>query len=428
MRRADPVLTAPRLLVGLVVMIVLGQRLSLPVSTGVPVLVPLSLLVLVVGLRTGVLGWDPLRTGLYAASVALVCAAAVGNAARGSVWSLPSLGYLVVLYLPLCSVVAARQRDAARLAAMVAFVRLLTVLAIGSVIYLLLQVTQVLVYADLLGSVVPSWLLSDGFNTANPFFYGSPYYRANGFFFLEPSFFSQALALAALAVLYLDLPAWRLVPLLTAMLITLGGGGFVILVVGAAVLACTRRRARLRLLALPSVLAGVVLLTTPLGALFAGRALESRAADTSSSLRFSLPLELLIPRWQLDAVTMLIGSGPGSAERFVLGTPYGVELQTPALLKLLVDDGLLAAVMMTLFVFVALLHGARVPPVAVGLLLAYAVLNSALLLPNIVVLLWVLATATPSAALPGPVAAGQPATAARRATSAQRADVTAIGP
>jgi hypothetical protein len=181
------------LMVTLVAVTVLGQRISLPISTGVSLLLPVTLALLLVGLRLGVFEWERLRLGLYAACTGLAAFVALVNAGRGTGWSPASLALLVVLYLPLCCVVEHGRRDRARTAALTTFVRLLTVLAWASLLYLLLQVTGVLVYRDLLADVVPDAFLNTGFNTANPYYYGSPYYRANGFFFLEPSFFSQAL-------------------------------------------------------------------------------------------------------------------------------------------------------------------------------------------------------------------------------------------
>jgi hypothetical protein len=77
-------------------------------------------------------------------------------------------------------------------------------------------------------------------------------------------------------------------------------------------------------------------------------------------------------------------------------TRFGVELQSPALLKLLVDYGMIVAIAMTFFVCLVLLHGTATPALAVAAVLTYEVLNSALLLPNVVVLSWVLVAATPS--------------------------------
>jgi len=383
-------------MVTLVAVTVLGQRISLPISTGVSLLLPLTLALLLVGLRLGVFEWERLRLGLYAACTGLAAFVALVNSGRGTGWSPTSLALLVALYLPLCCVVERNQRDRARTAALTTFVRLLTILAWASLLYLLLQVTGVVVYRDLVADVVPDALLNTGFNTANPFYYGSPYYRANGFVFLEPSFFSQALGLAVLSALHLRLPASRLFPMLAAMLATSAGTGVIVLVAGVAVLALSRRRDSIRSFAMPALGALIVLLLTPLGSVFASRALEGRTEGTSSSLRFALPFEYLVPRWQLDAFTMTFGAGPGAAERFVQTTRFGVELQSPALLKLLVDYGMIVAIAMTFFVCLVLLHGTATPPLAVAAVLTYEVLNSALLLPNIVVLSWVLVAVTPS--------------------------------
>jgi hypothetical protein len=162
------------------------------------------------------------------------------------------------------------------------------------------------------------------------------------------------------------------------------------------VLALGRRRDGIRAFGLPAAGALVLLLLTPLGSIFASRLFEGRTEGTSSSLRFALPFEYLVPRWQQDAFTMAFGAGPGAAERFVQTTRFGVELQSPALLKLLVDYGMIVAIAMTFFVCLVLLHGTATPALAVAAVLTYEVLNSALLLPNVLVLSWALVAATPS--------------------------------
>lgn len=372
---------------GLVVALVLLQRLALPLGAGTAV--PVLLLVLVgataAGLLTGRLGVARTRLQLFCLAVAGCAAAAVVDLARGEQWSATSFAYLVALYLPFVTVVR-HGSDEAFEHVLRLFCRVMTVFAVVAIVHFTLQAAG-WTYRDLLADVVPQRFLLQGFNTANPIVFGSPIYRENAVVFLEPSFFSQYLALAVLARLRIGRPRGTWVYLL-ALLTTVSGTGWLALGVGLAVMAFSRGSRQIVRFGIPLLLVTVTLLLSPLGGVFRSRLNDQFGPGSSAQERFVAPYTLLLDSWHEDVPTIVAGHGPGAGDR--LANAVSQRLIAPVLPKMLVEYGVLGAVGFLLFVGVSLCRGTRAPPLTAGLAAAYFVLNASTLVPAMVGLVVVL--------------------------------------
>ncbi|WP_369122070.1 O-antigen ligase family protein [Microbacterium lacus] len=113
------------------------------------------------------------------------------------------------------------------------------------------------------------------------------------------------------------------------------------------------------------------------------KALEGFAGNTSAALRLTLPYEYLFPRW---AEQPLFGWGPGEASRFVTETNIG-GLQASTLMKLLVEYGLVGAVILAVTVLVCLRPSGAPVALIVAVFAAWAIPAEALLNSTLVMLL-----------------------------------------
>lgn len=379
-----------RLLGGLLVADVFGQRLALPAGAAgqLPLLLPVALVVSVVGVRRGLLQIDPARLALGGLAVAGTAVALGGSMLAGGATSAPSYAYLLLTYLPFVLVVGAG--GAGVVTALVArYVRLATVLSVLVLLQLAVQPLG-LHRPDLLASVLPHSLLLDGYNTNNPFYYGASLDRPTGFVMLEPSFTSQYLGLAVLGQLWLRQRRGPIFLFLAAMLVTLTGTGFLLLGAGLLAAAGAQQAGLLRRLGPVSVAAVAIAVGTPVGSLLLNRATEGSSTTTSTGQRFVLPFTTLVPGWLGDLPGAVVGHGAGSATHFLQRVSPGVAVVPLAPLKLLFEYGVIGGVPFLLFLAWCVLPGIRVASLTDGLVVAYLLLSASLLQPSTVDLFWLL--------------------------------------
>lgn len=191
------------------------------------------------------------------------------------------------------------------------------------------------------GLVPDSLLIEFAYNVVIPTSYGSTVFKSNGVFFLEPSLFSQftAIALAAEVILFRRL-AFMIVFCL-AIVVSYSGSGLLTLATALVILSVIRPRYLPFLLALvgAAVLALTVLsfVAPHVYDYYTTRAMEFRNSGSSGYQRYVTPYLLLgaVARgWGL-----IVGYGPGSAEKFHLDFPYDIN----AMVKITVEYGLIGA-------------------------------------------------------------------------------------
>lgn len=201
------------------------------------------------------------------------------------------------------------------------------------------------------GLVPEPFLIEHAYNVVIPLDYGSPYFKSNGVFFLEPSLFSQfsALALAIELVLFRR-PAFLAV-FAGAILVSYSGSGVLTLAAALVILSILRPRYAILLVALGA--AGAILLAVlsqvapEVHEYYVRRALEFQDDGTSGYLRYVTPYLLLGEVW--EGARLYFGYGPGTAEKFQIGFDYNVN----AFVKIAVEYGLLGAALFFGFLFTA---------------------------------------------------------------------------
>lgn len=386
--------TDRRLIATLVVLVVLTQRVGLPVGgTSVSVSIPLAYAFLGVMLLRARLAVDRMRLELYAAGAVIALVITAVNTLNSTVVSLQSLVLLLVLYLPWVTTLTGSGPTAVVRAGGRAFVQVMTVLAIVGACQLLAQLSGAWSYVDYLSLVVPSELLVADYNTSIPLEYGSDTYKSNAFVMLEPSLLSQFCALAFTIGLALRARVWQMLVLVTGMVSALSGTGFILLAVGLAltVVRAPRTIRPLHLLAAAAVL--LVLVLSPLAPLLLERSSELSQPGSSGYARFVKPYTEVARGLEEDPRRFVLGGGAGTAEQLLASREDGIgdDVLYSTIPKLAFEYGLLGGGVFLLLQIVSLVSRSPWRAVPGALLVMIFFLGGGLLQPQTAFLAWALA-------------------------------------
>jgi hypothetical protein len=352
------------------------QRIAVP-GTQLPLLVPLVYVAVAIGLHRRVLSFDVARLRLFLVAAVLVVVSTLTATLRGLAPSLSSA--LLVLGVYACGTLVLTAPSWAGYRALLGgYVRVMTGFATLGVLLFAAQWVG-LAYHDWLGAVLPDRMLLSGYYTTNPIVYGSPYQRANGLVFLEPSFFSLFCGLGLAAGLYLRIGLIPLGILAAGLVTSVSGNGMVLAVTAVGVLLVTRQWRALRPLAVPAIVVAIALVAFGLGPILLTRITEVARSDSSASMRFVQPYGLFTDRVLESVSTLLIGQGAGAAD--TVATTVRADLVAPIIPKVVYEYGLVTAVL--LLATLVSMTLSRVPTwvVGAGLALVYWVINPSLLVP-----------------------------------------------
>lgn len=362
--------------------LILAQRFALDAGgSEVPLTLPLALVWLAFGLVRGHLRVKREAASAYGLACAVLVVLSLVALARGLPISLFSLVFLVFLYLP---ATALSTRTAGREIAWALdfYVKVMAGSAILGVTLFAGQFVG-LPYRDWIFERLPSAILQGGYVTAYPLSYGSPIYRTNGLVFLEASFYSLFLGTALLIGIWRGASLGLLAVIAFAMAASASGNGIVVVTVGVLWLLASRYRALLRRLAPAALALALTVIATPLAELFTERSTEITSEDSSASLRLVQPYQETLTAYAQALPEMLLGHGAGSITIYFDETLGEVALIAPIPLKLLYEYGVIGLIAFGGFLWMALRRGAPSRPWTPGLLVAYFLLNEALLQPTI---------------------------------------------
>lgn len=309
-RRADRWITAvPALTSSLL------SKLSVPPfgAMGLTLSIPLVAAVGAAGLLLGRLVADRWRLVAFTTLLGLLCGIQV---LRGTPFSVASLLLFAVLHFPY---VLQLQRAADYSRVLGFFQRVaLTIATLGLLQYALQFVTgPELAYP--IENHFPEAFKVSKFNMQGYVEYGSQVYRTNGVFMLEPSFYSQLLAVAMVVEFLTRVRPWALALLTAGILVSFAGTGLIVLAVCLPLQAIVRRRWRQLLLGALLLAFSVTLLTlsdSPYVGVFFKRAAEFTQPGSSGFARFVGGFYLFEQFLWPDIWRALFGYGAGALERY----------------------------------------------------------------------------------------------------------------
>lgn len=213
-------------------------KLGTPLGRGsIPMSWPLIFAAAFIGLYFGRLRFDISRLAAYCAAMGLIC---LIQAAQGMPFSVPSFVLMSVTYLML--ILRAGEGQFTQDVAIRWFLALSTFIAICGIAQFVLQFVLPVEFVFPIENFLPESLIVDDFNMAARLTYLSDIFRSNGVFMLEPSFFSQLLAVAIVVELCNRSRNSRLLIYLVALVMTYSGTGLVVLAVCLPLLVIQRQR------------------------------------------------------------------------------------------------------------------------------------------------------------------------------------------
>jgi hypothetical protein len=192
-------------------------------------------------------------------------------------------------------------------------------------------------------------LFESGYNVVIPLGFGN-LFKSNGFFLLEPSIFSQFMAMGLIIEVLTARRIWACLLLVLALLSSASGTGWIVLA-SFLLSACFSMGLRgialaaIVALGLAAILGGVAFLQPDFAATLTDRMNEITRQGTSGHLRFITPFWLLGDVLARQPNALWVGIGAGVSERLTL--PYEYTVNTPV--KIVAEYGLPA-----LLVYVAL--------------------------------------------------------------------------
>jgi hypothetical protein len=292
-----------------VVAVSFAAKLSLPPLgvLGLGIDVPLIVTATFIGLASGLLRLHRARLVMY-----LVMLAWLGGSQLlgGQTFSPASLVLLATLFLPLT--LQLRTPGLPVPQALQALSGLAQFFAACGLLQFALQPLLGVALAYPIEHGMPQLFLIQAFNPLIPVDYGGSTLKANGVFFLEPSFFSQFVALGLLVELSLSNRLPRVALLLAGLAVSYSGTGLVVAAAGLLGLVVVKGRWDLLLL-LALVLLVLVLLgdNSPLAPLMR-RVSEFQSTRSSGSARFVAWIDMFQRQWWPEPSRVLFGAGAGS--------------------------------------------------------------------------------------------------------------------
>ena len=354
------------------------QRFGIPASETQTIAIPFVIAYLVFGymLLRGRLFVSPGLLVAYCAAMALITLSLMISSVAPSLMS-----YFYLLSVYLLYVFKLRYREGVFEHAVDAYQNFMLVAAVIGIVQFLGQfvVDRELVF-PIDTFLPPEILFTETFNVIIPLTYESEIMKSNGVFFLEPSFFSQFLAIAIVAELTTRQRMRRLLVYGGALLVSYSGTGLALVVVLLPWILYRRGNIQLLVwgfigigfLAIAGDALNLEMLTKRIG--------EFEETESSGFARFISPI-LLIRDFLLDsAQSFFFGLGAGTIEDVMAASRVNSYLaHDPTWIKLLIEYGFLAFMAVMIYVLMALGHGNRHPVIFVAVMLTFLLLGGYLL-------------------------------------------------
>jgi len=334
-------LTTRRFVVGILMACLFFQRFGLPIGEqALSSVGPAGLLLGAMGLLQGTLSFNRWRLAIYIFLLSWVLLGLAVHAAWPIAYGVPPSTNSLLQYLVLTSFFTLSFTEAMD---EMEFFRLVnsffSIVATAGILQFFAQYAGISIFS--FEGIVPSLMLVEfGWNLQIPAGIGSAY-KANGFFLLEPSIFSQFMAIA-LIIEVLTFKRIRYLGLFVAgLFLSFSGTGWIVLGAFVIGLGASLGLRGLALAAATSVLLGlaltaVVTLSPETGAALAARTDEIFVPMTSGHMRFITPLWLLSDVLERVPSAIVVGLGPGVSEHLPLNYLYDVN--TP--IKITLEFGL----------------------------------------------------------------------------------------
>lgn len=305
-------------------------------DTIVPLVLPIALLTIAIGVVLAKPIFQPVRVALY---LLFVIVSGATTAAFVANYSAASFLLYAALYIPLIVTFPTTEKTYRRC---MRFYSNMALVIVG--IEMLQHATQLTIGWRAwpnLNTLLPSTMLIPNYNYIQPIVWNIPYMKPNAIVFLEVSYLSQYLAMAFIVEAVLFQRMWRLVVFAGAILATFAGTGPLLLLLTAPILIDPKRIGRGVIII--GVLLAVGLVASELGwfDLIAHRLNEFQRGGTSGNMRFVEPFNRIMQAIR-QPEGVYSGIGPGMIEK-------AGQFQWWPITKAIVEYGLIAGLLFYAF-------------------------------------------------------------------------------
>jgi hypothetical protein len=322
-------------------------------AQGIDISFLLLLAALIVGSIGGCIHIEPRRLALY---VMLMGFLGLIQIVQPDLFSTSSMLLLAALHLPYVFAVPHGDDGGDRIVKF--FVGIVTVFALCGIAQYSLQFVVNARYLFPIENFFPQSFIVQHFNKQAAVAYDSQVYRANGVFLLEPSFFSQVLAVAIVAELCTLARASRLALFGLALLVSYSGTGMLVLAICLPVYIVTRRRWELLLFGLLALVVMIPLHEYLHVDRLLSRVGEFGSTQSSGFARFVGGFYLFDQFLWHDPWRTLFGYGAGAFTNYAARVHYAAAEM--ALFKIVFEFGLVGALAYFAFLF-SCLFSSRAP-------------------------------------------------------------------
>lgn len=360
---------------------VITQRLAFPVGgTQLPIALPIYLAMTIFLCFTNKLA---IKRALLMCVLGVLSLLFITCLLASRPFSITSLLYLCSLYLPFClGPITTENIDARPVDGFKWFSTMMCGFAAVAIWQYASQAYLGIPYFDPL-NLLPASFQIEGYVVTYPIIYGSPIYKSNAYFFLEPSFLSQFMALALL----IEILVFRRVIVMgmqvLALACTFSGTGLLLIAVTLPIAVLFNLSNR-RVVVGSGICALLVIAAVVSNPTVLDRAGELDSQDSSGSMRFSTPYERLTQLSLNSASDLLVGYGAGAVDRL----KGGQIANFPAIPKAVIEYGLIGGLPLLALIAIRIFGAVRHFPIAFGLFCMQFFLSGALLQPISIFLLF----------------------------------------
>ncbi len=322
------------------VLTTLFGKLAIPAmaSQGLGLGYPLMISCLLIGLLIGRVTIDARRGAYFAVMIGFI---GMVHAIREEEFSLFSLLFMTVVSM--ISVLSVPQRGRTPEDMMRFVANYACLIAICGILQFFGQFVIGKTYAFPIENLVPNQFVIKGFNYLNPLYYGSSVLKTNGIFLLEPSTFSQLMAIGLLMEMMTRARIARLALFTLAIILSYSGTGLIVLAASLPLLLYMEKRLDL-LVILIGIVALAAALAVPLRLdVFMSRIQEFGDPRSSGYQRFVGWIYVVHDELGRDGWRALFGFGAGT---FKLVVAHAIQSSSEMLhAKILIEYGVVGFVL-----------------------------------------------------------------------------------
>lgn len=369
----------------LIWVLILSQRFSIYIG-GYPFSIGMFIFFafFIFWLLTKKLRFDPNRLRLYLPALAGILVSAAISSYYSARFSMPSLLLLIGLYTP---TVLIYKNQGVQQVVLTQFRSIMCIMSLFGIVQFITQLIGI-PHRDWL-SFIPGQFLASNYAYNIPVEYGANLYKSNGIFFLEPSHFSQFLALAIILEIYYFKRFIRLALLIPALLVTFSGTGIIALAIGLIPLLWERHWKVVLVFITITAIALYVFLISGYAYYAYSRVGEFQNPNTSGYIRFVGPIVSYIDFFDYKGETLpfWFGLGPGSSEYgYRTGWMTTNTAYQNTIMKLLFEYGFPSGLLFFAYLTYVFFVRKRLFWLSLVLFTLYTFLTVSLLIPQHVVL------------------------------------------